>query len=278
MLFYKIMERVKNAYYPVLLIITFMMALLVLPVMLLLLFPDAEGNLLYLRMMASYPVTLAILPQTMRKMRGERISDLTGKIEPRLFIIITIFIFAISSLRSIIDGKVQPSGENAANILISLIISLLFIPAQCLIEELIFRIIPQKIALRNSFNSTTLEKVAVTAISSAVFSFLHLGNSEALLMGSHWASFIYFFLSGAFLFTLTFIEKGYTSAIAYHTANNLFIAVVINIKDAATIPSYPFFFSERNLAPAETITSLVLTMLMVSAIVMAYKKRQLRRA
>ena len=97
-------------------------------------------------------------------------------------------------------------------------------------------------------------------------------------MGSHWASFIYFFLSGAFLFTLTFIEKGYTSAIAYHTANNLFIAVVINIKDAATIPSYPFFFSERNLAPAETITSLVLTMLMVSAIVMAYKKRQLRRA
>ena len=89
---------------------------------------------------------------------------------------------------------------------------------------------------------------------------------------------MYYFVSAAYLNLLSFIEKGYTSPIAYHTANNLFIAVVINRKEASTIPSEPFFFFTGNFDTFNSIISLVWAMIVITAVVAIYSRRQSRRA
>ena len=271
------MHKNERIYYFLLLLLSFATVLIIMPIIATLLFPKTEGILLYLRMMAPYPIALLIIEIVMRKSSGKTLKELTGKIDKLLFLIILITIFAISIIGSVSDSEIIRNDAKVKNIIISLIISIIFIPMQCYSEELIFRILPQRIALSDYFDSPLRDKIAVSIVSSAVFASLHLSNSEAQLFNNLALSFSYYFISAAFLSLLSFIERGYTSPIAYHTANNLFIAAVINRKDKATIPSEPFFIFNGNFEAINSIISLVWAMIIITAVVIIYKM-QLRRA
>lgn len=271
------MQKEERLYYLILFILSFTTILLAVPVILMIIFPSAKGNLLYLRLMAGYPISLMIIQIIMKKTRGYGLEKITGKIDKKLFVCIFLTLIFVSLIFSIRERGIERNDASFHRILLSTLISVLFIPMQCYSEELIFRIIPQKM-MSNGFSSRIWEKAAISVISSLFFALLHLPNSEAQLFNSQAVSFMYYFISALFLCLISLMEKGYTAPIAYHTANNLFIAVIISRKDAATIPSEPFFFFCGNFESLNSIISLAWAMLITIAIILIYKKRQKRRA
>lgn len=270
------MKNAQQTYYFMLFIIAFFSTLIIIPVCFLLFFPRFEGNLLYLRLMIAYPISLILINAIQKKSSGETLRKLIGPLDKKLFLLVFITTTLLSLTGSMISGEIMRNDAALKSILISSLISILFIPLQCLSEELIFRILPQKIILSDSFSSPMREKNIASVISSALFSLLHLPNSEALLFNSILLSFLYFFLSGIFLCALTFIEKGYTANISYHIANNIFIAALINRKDGETIPSEPFFFYEGNFDVFHTIISLVWAIIIIMAVEMIYIRHSRR--
>ncbi len=274
--YFHLMQKEKSIYYLILFIVSFLTTLIVIPLLLLLLFPSAAKNALYLRLMVGYPISLAIISIVMKKSSGKGMKALIGPVDVKLFALIFLATLLISLIGCLFGGGIQPNQSGAVEIAISLLISILFIPMQCFSEELVFRILPQKIILPSSFSSPLRYKILSAVLSSAFFAVLHLPNSEALLFNSTALSFLYFFLSGIFLCALTFIEKGYTANISYHIANNIFIAALINRKDGETIPSEPFFFYEGNFDVFHTIISLVWAIIIIMAVEMIYIRHSRR--
>ena len=262
------MQKEERLYYLILFILSFTTILLAVPVILMIIFPSAKGNLLYLRLMAGYPISLLIIQIIMKKTRGYGLEKITGKIDKKLFVCIFLTLIFVSLIFSIRERGIERNDVSFHRILLSTLISVLFIPMQCYSEELIFRIIPQKM-MSNGFSSRIWEKAAISVISSLFFALLHLPNSEAKLFNSQAVSFMYYFISALFLCLISLMD-------AYHTANNLFIAVIISRKDAATIPSEPFFFFCGNFESLNSIISLAWAMIITIAIILIYKKGQKR--
>ena len=250
------MQKEERLYYLILFILSFTTILLAVPVILMIIFPSAKGNLLYLRLMAGYPISLMIIQIILKKTRGYGLEKITGKIDKKLFVCIFLTLIFVSLIFSIRERGVERNDASFHRILLSTLISVLFIPMQCY----------------------SWEKAAISVISSLFFALLHLPNSEAQLFNSQAISFIYYFISALFLCLISLMEKGYTAPIAYHTANNLFIAVIISRKDAATIPSEPFFFFCGNFESLNSIISLAWAMIITIAIILIYKQGQKRRA
>ncbi len=265
-----------KGYYILLLVLAFLVTLIAVPLILLLLFPFNGGLIPYLRLMAGYPVSLAIINTVMKKSSGKGIKELTGKIDARIFAAVFAAIFALSLAGTFLKGNIERNTDPLYVSFISLIISILFVPMQCFSEELIFRILFQKAVMKDGFESPVSQKATALILSSAVFSIMHLGSNEAMMFNSTALSFLYYFASGAFLTGLTFIEKGYAGAIAYHTANNLFIAAAVNSKsDIATLPSSSFFLSESSFDPFSAIFSLI-SAIVIAGIIELFFSRQRR--
>lgn len=270
------MQKEKKLYYLLLFIILFLSSLLIIPICLLLLFPRVEGNALYLRMMAAYPLSLAILSVMMKKAGGKGLRDLIGKIDWKLFLTVFIIFFLYSAVSGLIKGGIERNPAPISTQIISLIISITTIPMQCVTEELLFRILIQKAVMTEDFASLWKKKLTALLISSAFFSSLHLANSEALLFGSIMLSFSYYFLSGAFLFALTLITRDYSANISYHIANNMFIAAIVNRAKGATIPSSSFFIFEGNFNTFDTVFSFIGAIVIIMAGIKIYLRHKRR--
>ncbi len=267
----------KGLYYLIVFASLFLLSLLVIPLVLMLFFPASDGNLLYLRTMASYPAALMIVNRMMKKSSCESLFSMIMPIRKGLFIAVFIAVCSLSLASSLLEGSIIKNRLPLSTLLLSFLISIIFIPLQCTAEEIIFRILPQKILLRNSFDSPWIMKSLTALLSSAFFSSLHMANSEALLFESRALSFSYYFLSGALLCTLTYIERGYTSAISYHTANNLFVTIVMNRAEESTLASSPFFLRAGDFNDYSSIFSLIAAIIVTVTVVTLYRIRQIRR-
>lgn len=259
-------------YYTLLLILSALLSLVAVPTIAYIMIPQDGGNLTYLSLMISYPISLSLIAWALKKSGKIRLKDIYGKIDYNLIAIIFIATIILSSVFSFAEGNIFFSERDGLEVLASAIISFAFIPLQCFTEEFIFRILFQKAMLKDSFKSSIPSKAIALVLSSAIFASLHLFNSEALLFNSTFSSFAYYFLSGAFLFVLTYIEKGYNAAFSYHTANNLFISVFLSRDGANTIPSSSIFVTKSNFNANFAFLSLVSAIVITCAIVLAYTK------
>lgn len=134
-----------------------------------------------------------------------------------LLSVVSILPFAISNeLNTILHWNF-----NAQKFFPLLALSLLFIPIQAAAEELIFRVY----ALQGLYARTG--RIWLSMLLSAVlFATVHGSNPEIQALGP--AIILYYFMAGFFLALITVQDNGLELALAYHSINNLFSAVVIS--------------------------------------------------
>ena len=102
-----------------------------------------------------------------------------------------------------------------------LIISLVMIPFQTTLEELLFRGYLMQ-GLKTKFGSNIL----AVLISGVFFGLMHMGNPEIEAIGYHVLS--YYIIIGIFLGCLVVFDNGLELSIGFHAANNIFAALIVS--------------------------------------------------
>ncbi|MEY5000561.1 MAG: hypothetical protein RLZZ211_597 [Bacteroidota bacterium] len=99
--------------------------------------------------------------------------------------------------------------------------SLLLIPFQAGIEELVFRVY----ALQGLYLRTKSAWLSIV-LSAAMFAIMHISNPEISELGP--GLLLYYFMAGLFLALLAVQDDGLELALAFHIFNNLFGAFVVS--------------------------------------------------
>ncbi len=103
---------------------------------------------------------------------------------------------------------------------ILLIIAILFIPLQCLAEEILFRSLLFKL-----LGTFIPHGWMIGCISGMIFGLLHITNPEIEALGT-WAIVFYIF-AGVMLGILVILDNGIEIASGFHIANNLTAALIV---------------------------------------------------
>jgi membrane protease YdiL (CAAX protease family) len=101
-----------------------------------------------------------------------------------------------------------------------LLLSLLLIPFQAGIEELVFRVY----ALQGLYLRTKSVWLSI-GLSSAMFAIMHISNPEIAILGP--GLLLYYFMAGLFLALLAIQDDGLELSLAFHIFNNLFGAFMV---------------------------------------------------
>ncbi len=99
--------------------------------------------------------------------------------------------------------------------------SLLLIPFQAGIEELVFRVY----ALQGLYLRTKSVWLSI-GLSSVMFALMHSSNPEIAVLGP--GLLLYYFIAGLFLALLAVQDEGLELSLAFHIFNNLFGALVVS--------------------------------------------------
>lgn len=99
--------------------------------------------------------------------------------------------------------------------------SLLLIPFQAGVEELVFRVY----ALQGLYLRTKRVWLSI-CLSAAMFAIMHISNPEIAILGP--GLLLYYFMAGLFLALLAIQDEGLELALAFHIFNNLFGAFMVS--------------------------------------------------
>ena len=130
----------------------------------------------------------------------------------------------VSALMVIFDYIMSPEDYvwnfKPLTFLILLLISVVMIPLQTSMEELIFRGY-----LMQGFGVLFKNRLMPLLITSILFGFLHIWNPEIDKLGIHliW----YYIGTGLFLGVITLMDEGLELALGFHAANNLVSALLV---------------------------------------------------
>ena len=115
--------------------------------------------------------------------------------------------------------------------------SLLLIPFQAGIEELVFRVY----TLQGLYLRTKSVWLSM-GLSSAMFAIMHISNPEIAVLGP--GLLLYYFMAGLFLALLAVQDDGLELSLAFHVFNNLFGAFMVTSNWQA-FPTEALFIDER---------------------------------
>ncbi|MFM8597383.1 MAG: lysostaphin resistance A-like protein [Flavobacteriales bacterium] len=138
--------------------------------------------------------------------------------------LLLVLLFVVSIVPFVISNQLNTTlrwNFNVQKFFPLLTLSLLLIPIQAAAEELIFRVY----ALQGLYARTG--KIWLSILLSAVlFAAVHGSNPEVQALGP--AIIGYYLMAGVFLALISVQDDGLELALAYHSINNLFSAVVIS--------------------------------------------------
>ena len=101
------------------------------------------------------------------------------------------------------------------------IISIVMIPFQTTLEELLFRgYLMQGLKIKLGSN------IIAVLLSGCCFGLMHIGNPEIEAIGYHVLS--YYIIIGIFLGCLAVFDNGLELSIGFHAANNIFAALIVS--------------------------------------------------
>jgi hypothetical protein len=154
--------------------------------------------------------------------------------------------------------------------LIFIPIALIITPLQVMAEEILFRAIILKIAVKEYGRVKYSKKPLLSAILISFFIGIlfiipHLSNPE--LQDNFLSSILYYFVFGAFATFTIIISEGLETAIAIHLANNFMIIYLCNYKDSA-LSSIPLFVKSNESIASKyfELTTLIILLFMISFI------------
>ncbi|MGN1163423.1 MAG: lysostaphin resistance A-like protein [Candidatus Ornithospirochaeta sp.] len=185
------------------------------------------------------------------------------------FLFLSLLFLAFSSLLD----KPAPSGHPKRLIILSLVVTVLFIPIQTGVEEYLFRVLP--IRMVPSWPEKKMSMLLISAASGLLFTVPHMLNPEATGDGGGWA-LLHYFLWGLLASLSALVSGGFEIPFALHAANNLFIGAVMNYPGSA-LPSFPLFIATET---GRGVKEIIVTALHFAFVLAAFyiKERKKRHA
>ena len=183
-----------------------------------------------------------------------------------LFFLLTFVSFTYCVFLAIFE-KPEVNDISLSVKLISLLLSLILIPMQIGVEEMIFRTLPIRIYNRGQWKDDRFSVVFISLISALLFTLPHLFNKEVWVSSGGWA------ILGALAAAATIVTGGYEIAYATHLANNLFVSIAVNYK-GSSLPSASFFLSAEETSSPTSILSFVFLFALLTLSVVLWKRRK----
>ena len=142
------------------------------------------------------------------------------------------------------------------------IISLVMIPFQTTLEELLFRGYLMQ-GLKKNLGSNLF----AVLISGCCFGLMHIGNPEIEAIGYHVLS--YYMIIGIFLGCLAVFDNGLELSIGFHAANNMFAALIVS-NDWQVFQTDALFLDYST--PEFSLNMLILSIAFLLVLVFIFKK------
>lgn len=179
----------------------------------------------------------------------------TGKIRWNRFFISGLVWVSISALYLFIYQKVDPENfsiNNSSKTLIFLIlISLVFIPFQAALEEVVFRGY-----LMQGFAVIVRKRWFPLVITSVLFGLLHSFNPEVRDFG-FFTMMPHYIIFGLIFGVITILDDGIEAAMGAHAANNIFLCIMVTQK-SSTLQTASLY-EQHNVYPWTEFVGLLLT-------------------
>ena len=239
------MEIRKKTKYLIFLVAYFLLLTLVCPLLTVLVFPEVEV-FAYITQLFPFALALGITSIIYKKMTGNsilKLYSLERAFSFRRFFTVFALTIGIGAISVIVNWSDYHFTTDAWTVVtISVLLSLLLMPLQVMAEEMLFRCIPLRIVTGGGKPESSREKAIAVAFSALLFMAMHMGNPEIRTIGI--PVLLVYFVIGGVLMLFSVLEGGFESALAYHMANNLFLAIGANYSSEVTVlKSSPLFIS-----------------------------------
>jgi len=179
----------------------------------------------------------------------------TGKIRWTRFFISAIIWLLLSAVYLFLYLKFDPANftlnNNTASLIILSVISLLFIPFQAAFEEILFRGY-----LMQGFAALLKNRLFPLIMTSVLFGLMHAFNPEVKEFGFY-TMMPQYVLFGLIFGVITILDDGIEAAMGAHTANNVFLCIMVTNRSSAL--QTPALFEQQNIYPWTEFTGLLIT-------------------
>jgi membrane protease YdiL (CAAX protease family) len=169
----------------------------------------------------------------------------TGIIRWSRFFISAFIWLILSALYLFLYLKLDPSNFTVNNksysLIILSIISFLFIPFQAAFEEVLFRGY-----LMQGFTAILRNRWFPLAMTSVLFGLMHAFNPEVKEFG-FLTMMPQYILFGLIFGVITILDDGIEAAMGAHTANNIFLCIMVTNRSSAL--QTPAFYEQSNIYP-----------------------------
>lgn len=219
------------------------------PIAVVLIMPESDSILLnYIMVNGPFIILflfLFLLSEPIRHRPLREIMEMEVPFRKNLFLSISILSVAVYIVFSLIRYEATRINDTGWNTRLMLLLPVLIItPIQALSEEIVFRMLPYRIAFGNGKPYRLSAAMPYILISSIVFMLPHLPNAE-VRTASSFIPIIYYFLWGSGAALLSVLTGGFEAAAAMHITNNLYIALLVNY-EGSSLPSASVFLTEMN--------------------------------
>ncbi len=200
--------------------------------------------------------TLALTINGNRKFRWDR------------FFISALVWFILSAIYLVIYLKVNPSNFTITNTSVTLvflvIISVVFVPFQAAFEEVLFRGY-----LMQGFTTLAGNKWIPLLMTSLLFGLMHSFNPEVDEFG-FLTMMPQYFIFGLVFGIVTIMDDGIEAAIGAHSANNIFLCIMVT-HDSSALQTQAVF-TQHNVYPWTEFTALVISgIIFITALKMIFR-------
>lgn len=201
---------------------------------------------LFISVFTEHIVMLLTLELFMRKLFGKSVVTFVCGEEKNagkfiLIVLLTIVIYTIPELIAEKDSVVNSIDSAGMKILFLLLSAVFFLP-QTLLEEALFRALPERIYSPRGEERRTGGKLLLALICGILFILPHLYNVEVTSFYPL-IPIVTYFLWGFLSSLLGQREHSYLSAWAMHYANNIFSVTAVGMK-GTTVVGAPLFYTE----------------------------------
>jgi uncharacterized protein len=179
----------------------------------------------------------------------------TGTLRWKRFFISALVWLILSAVYFFLYLKADPSNftlmNTSSTLIILIVISLIFIPFQAAFEEILFRGY-----LMQGFAVLTKNRWFPLLMTSVLFGLMHAFNPEVKEFG-FLTMMPQYLLFGLVFGIITILDDGIEAAMGAHTANNIFLCVIVT-HDSSALQT-PAVFEQHNVYPWTEFTALLLS-------------------
>ncbi|MCX6326495.1 MAG: CPBP family intramembrane metalloprotease [Bacteroidia bacterium] len=179
----------------------------------------------------------------------------TGKIRWNRFFVSAFVWLILSAVYLLLYLKLEPANftlnNNSASLIFLSVISLLLIPFQAAFEEVLFRGY-----LMQGFATIIRKRWFPLVTTSVLFGLMHAFNPEVKEYG-FLTMMPQYFIFGLIFGAITILDDGIEAAIGAHTANNIFLCIMVTNKSSAL--QTPALYEQHNIYPWPEFAGLLIT-------------------